>query len=623
MEAVTQAEYEQVKSWLASKPAGLPEALRLILERLLNQYLWLLRGATRARDTLQMLRIAMGFIPKSERGRQLVAAATRVPLPGKEADDPVFADLRRKRDRAIRQKSYYEGRMRRCRQAKVSPTSLLAPSSELEQPVETVFTEAYGEARDAGRTERVERERDFVVKKGLHSTYDHVKRVNLEVIVTNIDVRVESLTDPETGRHVRANLDHIGPAGFQLTWKAIANLIKMVVGFAIPINRVAMMLGSKHFTPTKIYRAMEYAARMLLPIYLHLAEALGDAPLLSGDDSPTRVLYTADPPPRPPKATEKTNPPPIHKLLDAELGWTQPLASGHGEKTRLNVSLIMGKLDASDARSTVAFFRSHFGSVGNVLTKMLEHRKPSAGGVTIQGDLLPANMPSHEIRAKHQVSLVGCGAHARRPFWRYRADDEDLCYFMLNCFLSLSNVERMIDERGRTWDTTLKLRGKYGRWLWEAIRNRALAAMTGTPPTRTCMPAMHGLEPTRWPPDSKLYKACQYIVKNYDALTAYLRDPRLEFTNNRRERGLRAEKSMLVSSKFRKTRNGRAVMDILRTINATCTMARIDLTDYLVQVYAARHDLADHPHRHTPFALAKKTTNTANAQAGSGSSAVH
>jgi Transposase IS66 family len=595
MDAVTESELGQLKAWLSSDPTGMPESLRHILGRILVQYIWLLKTTARAKGTLRALREAMGFIPKSENGRQTISDGSG---DSNQEINSTYADLKRKRDRAIHQKAYYQGRMRRL-QGEVD-TVKLQPSPEHESPRETMFTSDLGGSKVEDKKERVNRELHGMSKKGLHSSYDQVKRVDLELRVTNLNIRVESVTDLKTGKHVRASLDHIGPAGFQFTWQAFSSLIKMVVGFAIPINRAAAMIGDPQFGPSQIYRALEFAAKMLVPIYLHLAEALGDCDILSGDDSPTRVIQAANVGLKPPDPSK----PRIHEKIDEVLGWNLKLASGKGEKRRLNVSLIMGKTVFNDARSTIAFFRSHFGSVGNIITKILESRRPNKGPVTIQGDLSPSNLPSREIRDKFDVKIAGCAAHARRPFWRWREDDEDLCYFMLNCFLSLSLLEDKIDQLGRTTENTLRLRQKYGRWLWQAIRNRAIAAMTGIPATPSCLPRIHGLKPFKWAPDSHLYKACAYIVNNYDSLTAYLDDARLESTNNRRERGLRSEKAMLVTSKFRKTRNGRAVLDVLRTINASCTMAKVDLKDYLIEVYRASDDIHLNPHRYTPYAVA-------------------
>lgn len=104
-------------------------------------------------------------------------------------------------------------------------------------------------------------------------------------------------------------------------------------------------------------------------------------------------------------------------------------------------------------------------------------------------------------------------------------------------------------------------------------------------------------------------------VNHFDALTLYLKYPELEYTNNGRERALRIEKCMLSSSKFRKTKRGRVTLDILRTINATCTAAGVDLVDYLRFVFIYSTELTDHPENFTPHAFArsldpKKTATT-------------
>ena len=45
-------------------------------------------------------------------------------------------------------------------------------------------------------------------------------------------------------------------------------------------------------------------------------------------------------------------------------------------------------------------------------------------------------------------------------------------------------------------------------------------------------------------------------------------------------------------------------MDVLRTINATCTAAGLDLTTYLTVVFKNRNDLKEHPEKYTPYAVA-------------------
>ncbi len=100
-------------------------------------------------------------------------------------------------------------------------------------------------------------------------------------------------------------------------------------------------------------------------------------------------------------------------------------------------------------------------------------------------------------------------------------------------------------------------------------------------------------------------------LKHFDKLTAYLDDPRLEPTNNLRERMLRMEKLIERSSMFRKSLEGRFVLDIIRTVLQTAVAADVPMHEYLVSVLRADSDeIASHPERFTPHAWATPETST-------------
>jgi hypothetical protein len=389
-------------------------------------------------------------------------------------------------------------------------------------------------------------------------------------------------------------MDDMGPAGSTMTWRAIANLVKLTVGFAIPINRVAMLIGQPEFTSGKICRVLRMVAEMLLTIYLQLAEELSDSKIISGDDTKTKILELA--------LIGKDDS--LAGKIEDHFGFSWPKADGTGEKKALNVSLLIGRSNALDPRSTIRFFRAHQGSVGNLLTRLLEWRNAKSGSLIFQGDLSTTNLPTADLRERFAMAFAGCGAHARRPFWRYREDDGRLCYFMLRGFLSLSRVEKLIDARGRTQKNVLRYRDRYSRKIWTALRNRCLLATDGIATGARFTLRKNSIEPDIWPPNTELHRACAYVVNHFDELTLYLDNPFLKYTNNGSERALRIEKCFLSSSKFTKTRNGRAVIDILRTINATCTAAGLDLTVYLRYVFKNRNQLHSHPELLTPYAVA-------------------
>jgi hypothetical protein len=591
LEAPTKQEVDNVRDWFSQNESSLPIEVRDSLRRVLAVYLGLAQSAKRAKATLETLRRAMGFVPKSERGALAeVTAQSQEPCPALDLNDPAFADLKRKRDELQVQISEYNRKLKEAR-IKADPDALVQLEFDLARPCELMFSYPTA-ARDALSKEQVvNRMQEFEKTKGLHVAHDYPKRIDLKIVVTEIQYKVETVTDPETGKSVRASMADEGPENFQMTWGAIANLIKLHVGFAIPINRLVLIIGQPEFSSSKICRVLHHVAMNLMFVYLHLAEELSDSAILSGDDTTTKVINVSE-----------GSPDSLSQKIDEHLGFVSKKANGTEDKKALNVSLLVGKPEP-DPRSTIRFFRTHVGSVGNVMSRLLEWRSPKAGSLIFQGDLSSTNLPSPELQEKFRLAVAGCGAHARRPFWRYRADDPSLCYYMLRGFLMLTQIEHKIDAIGRTRANVLKLRTRYARWIWVAMKNRCVAAVTGDVPSPGTYPK--GITPNIWPPDSDLNKAAKYVINHFEELTLYLEHPALEYTNNGRERALRIEKCMLSASKFRKTRNGRAVLDILRTINATCTAAQLNITDYLRYVFKHIDELHDHPEKFTPYAVAR------------------
>lgn len=588
--APSHQELSEAKILLEANNAILPAPTADTLLRVLGVYSGLLLSASRAKNTLSRLREAMGLTPKSERGKQITGLssvqATFAPENLSPAQKEALAVLEAKRAQANKEKLDYDRQIRALKPKVKAPGQL-----EFALESEIIFSDPATLRENENHKETVERMVEFGHEKGLHSSYDHTKRVDLKIVVTETDHQVETVTDPETGVAVRASMADIGPEGFQLTWGAIANLVKLHVGFAIPINRLAMMIGQPEFSSGKICRILHYVAVNLLPVYFYLIEALSDAEILSGDDTKTKILELDSP-------GEDT----LADAIDKMLGFAQAKKDGTGEKKGINVSLLVGRSEKEDPRSTIRFFRTHLGSVGDLLSQALELRSPKAGPLIFQGDLSTTNLPTHELLKQFEVIIAGCGAHARRPFWRYKDDDGALCYFMLRGFLMLSQIESRIDSRGRTKATVLKLRGRYAKWVWQALRSRCVAATTGEVLGRATYRKDCG--PQIWPPSTQLHTACRYVIKHFEELTRYLGNPYLHYTNNGIERALRIEKCMLSGSKFRKTRNGRAVLDVLRTLNATCTAAKIDLTAYLRYVFKHLPDLRENPKNYTPYAVA-------------------
>jgi hypothetical protein len=99
------------------------------------------------------------------------------------------------------------------------------------------------------------------------------------------------------------------------------------------------------------------------------------------------------------------------------------------------------------------------------------------------------------------------------------------------------------------------------------------------------------------------------IINHYNQLTAYLDDPRFEPTNNLRERMLRTEKLIEGSSMFRKSLEGRFVLDIVRTVLQTAVAADVPVHEYLVSVMrSSDEEITANPLNFTPHAWARRQT---------------
>ncbi len=464
-------------------------------------------------------------------------------------------------------------------------------------------------------------------------------RYDFSLVVTRVELNVEKkvvVKEDGTRQVLSASTSEFGPPRYAVTWQALATLAVLIGQFAMPFNRLATMLttAAKRFTASSLSRMAHYVAERLLPIYLVLADEISNSALLAGDDTSCRVVEVSSyfsersgkkgeraPPPwvsyrttaeaeqshaflmkaqekllelreggdRGAKAT-RLHEPPLSLLIGRELDFESPRRDGKGGKRSLNTTVVTGRSVADQPETMIVFYRSHLGSLGNLLEMLLRRRKSTARKVVVQSDLSTTNLvTAAELTKRFDIESCGCAAHARRPFALYEDQDPVPAAHMLHLFKGLSLHEHLLDAHGRNRENVLAVRGTDSRSLWEEIRELAKQMAQ------------------RWSKATPIGTAARYIITHFKKLTAYLRHPELEMSNNLRERLLRTEKLIEKSSMFRRTIEGRAVLDILRTILQTAVAAGVPAQDYLVEVMRTDPDeVAEHPERYTPRAWAAR-----------------
>lgn len=447
------------------------------------------------------------------------------------------------------------------------------------------------------------------VVKTLHETRG---RYDFTVSVSRIELDVEKkvVVMPNGERAVvAASTAAYGPPHYSVTWSALSTLAVLVGQFALPLNRLATLVSTaeKRFSAGGLGRMLHYVAKRLVPIYLELSDQLADSGIVGGDDTSCRVIevssyFTAKnkdgPPPWADYATRDAaaqslerceqrrrdrmqrraegereaqrtpgEEPSLGMLIGCELEFESTRQNGKGKKQSLNTTVLSGRSVAEDPRSLIVFYRSHLGGCGNLLESLLRNRNPNAREVTLQADLSTTNLVRDpELLKRFAIKLIGCSAHARRPFALYEHEDPVNCSYMLHLFTGLSMYEQRLDVHGRNRDNVLAVRQANSRELWEDIRELATEMQD------------------KWSKATKLGAGARYILKHYDKLTAYLDDPHLEPSNNLRERMLRTEKLIEKSSMFRRTLEGRFALDVVRTVMQTAVAAGVPVHAYLQEV---------------------------------------
>jgi Transposase IS66 family len=470
---------------------------------------------------------------------------------------------------------------------------------------------------------------------------------SFQVTVVNLSVEKAVVSTPRGKTMISASTDAFGPPKKSVTWGFLTSMSMQVALYAMPFHRLARLVSTpfKRFTSIELTRHFQGVARHLLPLYVSLGMKLADAPVLSGDDTPSKVLEVikglkkkADkPPPWASYATPelarqtrihqeearkrsldqrekaqrgqetsvdgppKIRPPVKMSVLLAEVfGFASERKDGTKDKVSFNTTVLVGRANPDEPKSTIVFYRSHLGSVGNLLDRILRHRRADNRSVVVQTDLSTTNLVHPDIAKTLDIKQAGCGAHARRPFRLHKKDDPNACHRILHFFKGFAIYDRRISLKGRNETNTLAVRRVEHRQMWEDIRGECQLLLQ------------------RWSKRTELGRAAAYVIKHYDKLTYYLNDARVEWTNNLCERMLRLEKLIAKSSYFRKSIEGRCALDIVRTILQTAIAADVDPNAYLQWVLRMPADaIMSEPDAFTPWAYAKwvatRTDDTADA----------
>lgn len=455
--------------------------------------------------------------------------------------------------------------------------------------------------------------------------FDNRRRYDCRMQVTAIDLSVEKRVVVVNGERqvITADLSDIGPAKMKVTWGFLAQIAVLATQYALPFNRLALMLSTqeKVFRSAEICRYFAYVAERFLPVYLYSAKQLANISYLSGDDTDALVLEIqrghalvqskTDPPWHKYKtmdqATEEIErlktlgkSPSLALQTAAALGFEAMRIDGKGPIIDFKTTLIKGRSDESDPASLIVFYRSHLGGFGNLLDAMLQCRSVKAPRqLHLQTDLSRVNLVlSPEVKKHIEITLYGCLSHVRRPFKRYRDENPMFCDAVLASLAQVFLNERMLSLHGRNAENIIAVRQGHSLPHLEMVEE--LCDM------------LKDLYPSAHP----LGRGARYFLNHPKELRAFAYNPLLSPSNDESEQMVRMESLVAANAYFRQSIDGRVQFDICRTVGQTAISAGCQSSDYF-EWYLRQDPLAIQadPAAYTPLAYRKKLAREADNQA--------
>jgi hypothetical protein len=523
----TEAMLAETQAWFEAHYAGLPPSVATSLRMALALVASLSGSQGQHRALLLQLRRAMGIVASTER-KQSGELLTGMPsTPASKLRDKI-ARLRDELEHSNRLVTWHRAQAKRHKQIgnekdkrlmKLEDVKLTAEDeAECEaasalfvanrdlgqrcdlacaQATETLMAGGGAQLQEAEidcHVDRLSLPKSATVTKEL---FEQRQRLNFSFAVTEVTVNVEKLvTETSQGSEIiSASLENIGPPKMRVTWEYLANMAIMVTQYAMPLNRFAGLVSSsaKQFTAGELSRYFNYVATRFVPIYTALGRSLANAEVLYGDDTSSRVLEvrgglsareqdsnavvpwasfaTAE---QARTTLESTSSASMAVHLASTFGFEFSRKDGQGNKRGFNTTVLSGRTEQHDPKSTVVFYRSHLGGLGDLLDMILSYRKKELKDLVVQCDLSSVNLvsePAHQVL--FNIVIAGCASHARRPFALFEKDDPQTCAAILHGFKGVFMHERFIDLAGRNTENTLAIRSVDAKECWEASENTA------------------------------------------------------------------------------------------------------------------------------------------------------
>jgi hypothetical protein len=289
-------------------------------------------------------------------------------------------------------------------------------------------------------------------------------------------------------------------------------------------------------------------------IFTELIQQAAQAPLLHSDDTPTKILSLMA----------------QRKVLEA-LGQTPA-------NKAINTTGIIAVL----AEHKVALFLSGHKHAGDNLNLVLAQRALELEPSIQMSDALSSNFYGS---AEFARIVANCLTHGRRKFVDIIEHFPQECSYVIEVLAQVYAHDAHVRNEGMKPEQRLLYHQTHSAAPMQAMHQWMIAQ----------------LEQRRIEPNSALGGALRYMLKNWDALTLFLRKAGAPLDNNICERALKRAILHRKNSMFYKTAKGAEVGDVYMSLIHTCELNSVNPFAYLQAMQIHTKLVMEQPDRWLPW----------------------
>jgi transposase len=333
-----------------------------------------------------------------------------------------------------------------------------------------------------------------------------------------------------------------GEAKYDATAGSMIGLLKY--GSGLPFNRLDGLQGDLGvpLPASTQWDIVKAVAARIAPAFEELIRQAAQGEVLHNDDTTVKILELMG---------ERAS----HKAL-ADVAEDGDAAD---QRKGLYTSGVVALRDGH----RVALFFSGRQHAGENLAQVLAHRAAELPPPIQMCDALSRNLPG-----ELQTILAHCLAHARRRFVDVYDRFPEPCRHLLESLAVVYRNDAVARQRGLSPEARLQFHQEESEPTMQDLHEWL---------TRQ-------LDEKRTEPNSALGSAIGYMLKHWDQLTLFLRQPGAPLDNNVCERALKKAILHRKNALFYKTQNGARVGDLFMSLIYTCQLNEANPFDYLTRL---------------------------------------